>query len=75
MTGGHLLAVHAVSHATVAGDAVPEVLDVESTLETGREEATEGRDQGSEAGEHEDVQLVRSVGDRVEGMSDLWHAT
>ena len=61
---GHVLAVHTISHAAVSGNAVAEVLDIKCTLEAGREEAAERRDEGGEAGEDQEVELVRRVRDR-----------
>ena len=66
-----VLAVHAVGHATVPGDAVAEVLDVERALEAGREEPAEGRDERCEASEHEYVVLVGCIWDRRELMTGL----
>ena len=68
----YALAVHAVGHAAVAGDAVAEVLDVEGALEARGEEAAEGRDEGREAGEDEEVELVRHIGDRRDLAAQLW---
>ena len=70
--GKDALAVHAVRHASVAGDAVAEVLDVEGALEAGGEEAAEGRDEGREAGKDEEVELVRHIGDRRDLAAQLW---
>lgn len=43
-------------------DTLTEVLDVESTLESRRKEATERCDEGSEESQHEQVQLVWRIG-------------
>jgi len=40
------LAIHAICNSTMTWNGVPEVLDLEGTLETGCEETTKGRDQG-----------------------------
>ena len=50
------LAVHAVGHTTVSGNAVSEVLDVEGALEAGGKEPAERRHEGREAGEDKDVE-------------------
>lgn len=39
------LAIHTVRHASMAGDRITEILDLEGTLETRGEESTEGSDQ------------------------------
>jgi len=51
------LAVHAVSHATVSGDRVTKVLDVECALQARSEEAAEGCDERGECRHDEDVEL------------------
>ena len=51
------LAVHAIRHATVAGDRVAKVLELEGPLETGREEAAERSNQGRKSREGEGVEL------------------
>jgi hypothetical protein len=61
------LAVHAVGHAAVARNRVAKVLDLESALQTGGEEAAKGCDQRGECGENEDVELD---GHDVEGPRD-----
>jgi hypothetical protein len=43
----------------VARDGVAKVLDVEGALDAGGEEAAEGRDQGGERGQDQDVELQR----------------
>lgn len=53
------LAIHAVSDTTMAGDGLAKVLDVESTLQTGSKESTEGSDERSKGSESEDVELHR----------------
>ena len=65
------LAVHAVGHAAVARDAVPEILDVERALEARGEESAKGRDERREAGEEEDVVLVGRVRDRCDPSAEL----
>lgn len=57
------LAVHAVSHAAVAGNRITKVLDVESALETRCKEATEGSDERRKGGHHKDVELHRRDAD------------
>jgi hypothetical protein len=44
----NVLAIHSICHAAMSGNAVPKVLDVESTLETRSKKATKWCDQGSE---------------------------
>ena len=51
------LAIHAVRDAAVAGDGLAEVFDFEGPFQTRGEEAAEGRDQGREGCEDEDVEL------------------
>jgi len=43
------LAVHSIGHAPVSWNTIPEVFDVEGTLETRSKEAAKGSDQRSEA--------------------------
>lgn len=61
------LAVEAVRHATVAGDRVAKVLDLECALQTRGEEATEWCDERGEGGEDDHVKLHRHD---VEGMRE-----
>jgi hypothetical protein len=51
------LAVHAVGHAAVSRNGVAKVLDLESALKTGGEEATKGCDERGKRCENEDVEL------------------
>lgn len=51
------LTVHPVGHATVAGDGVTKVLDLEGALETGCEESAKGCDERSEGGQDDGVKL------------------
>lgn len=67
----YALAVHAVGHASVAGDTVAEVLDVEGAFETRGEEAAEGSYEGREAGHEEQMDLVWSVRDRRDVATEL----
>lgn len=53
------LAVHAIGDSTVARDRLAEVLDLESTLQTGSKESTEGSNKGGECSEAENVELDR----------------
>ena len=66
------LAIHAVRDATVTGNGLAKVFDLEGTFEAGGEEAAEGRDQGGEGCEDEDVELHRGdvEGVGVEGEED-----
>jgi hypothetical protein len=57
------LAVHTVSHTAMSGNGVTKVLDVEGTLQTRCEEATERSDQGSKGSENHDVELNRGDSD------------
>lgn len=45
-------------------DAIAKVLEIESTLEPGSKEASEGGDQGGKDGHHESMDLERGPGDR-----------
>ena len=67
----HVLAVHTIRHSAMTRDAVTEVFDVERALEAGGEEPAEGGDEGGEAGENKEVQLVGCVRDRREVITDL----
>lgn len=51
------LTVHSVRHAAVSRNRITEVLDLEATLETGCEKATEGRNEGSKRCKNKGVQL------------------
>lgn len=51
------LAVHPICHATVAGDGVAKVLDLEGALEAGCEESAKGRNERGEGGEDDGVKL------------------
>lgn len=64
------LAVHTVGHASMSGNGVTEILDLEASLESRGEETTEGGDEGGERCEDEGVQLHRSKGQRDGGI--LW---
>ena len=59
------LAIHAVRDTAVTRDGLAKVFDFEGAFEAGGEETAEGRDQGGEGREDEDVELHR--GD-VEGV-------
>lgn len=48
-----------------------EVFDVESALEAGRKEASEGSDKGSEGRHDQDMYLERSVGNVGRGVTQL----
>lgn len=67
----HLLAVHAIGHATMAGDAVAKVLDIEGALETRGEETAKGRNEGGEGSEEEDVVLVWRIRNRSDVTTKL----
>ena len=54
-----------VHDATVAGDDVAKVLDLERPFESGRKEAAEGSDDGGEEGEEEGVDEEGEEGDRL----------
>jgi hypothetical protein len=49
---GDVLAIHAVSHASVTGDTIPKVLDIKGTLESRCEEASEGCNERSKRCHH-----------------------
>lgn len=59
------LAVHAVSHATVAGNRIAKVLDVECSLESGSKETTKWSNERSKGRENQDVELHRTIKIRV----------
>ncbi len=59
------LTVHAVSDATMTGDALAKVLDLNSTLEAGREEAAKWCDKRCKHRNHQRVNLQRHVRNRV----------
>ena len=65
------LAVHTVSHTTVARNRVTKVLDVESTLQTRCEETAEGSDQRSESSEDHNVELNGGYSDGGRQMSPV----
>jgi len=60
------LAVHPIRHAAMSWNAVTKVFDVESTLETGSKEATERSNQRSKASHEQQMELIRSIRDRVD---------
>lgn len=51
------MAIHPVRHSTMARDTIAEVLDVECTLQTRCEEATERCDQTCKSRKHHYVEL------------------
>ena len=57
----YILAIHAVCHAAMARDALPEILDTEGTLEARSKESPERCNKGREACHEEQVDLVRRV--------------
>jgi hypothetical protein len=57
------LAVHTVGHTTMSRNGVTKVLDVEGTLQTRSEEATEGSNQRSKGSKDHDVELNRGDSD------------
>lgn len=57
------LAVHAVSHASVSGNGVAKVLDLEGALEARGEEAAKGSDQGRKGRDDDGVELDGLGGD------------
>lgn len=64
------LAVHAIGDAAVARNRVAKVLDLESALETGCEEAAKGGNERRKSGKNQGVELDRSKGDGELGV--LW---
>ena len=62
--GVYVLAVHAVGHAAMPGDAVAEILDIERALESRSEEAAKWCNERREACKDEKVELVGRVRDR-----------
>ena len=67
----NVLAVHSISHTTVSGNAVAEVLDIESSLETTGEEASKGCDEGGERSHNQGMNLERGIRDNGNASSDL----
>ncbi len=55
----------------MAWNAVPEVFDVKCSFETRCKEASKRSNQGCEEGKQEDVELVRRIGDCLEGVTHL----
>lgn len=62
-----VLAIHPISHTTVTGDAVPEILQVERALEPRGEESSEGRYERGKGRENEAVELIGGVRNRGNG--------
>jgi len=60
------LAVHSIGHAAMSWNAVTEIFDVESTLETRSEEATKRCYQRSKACHKQEMELIRRIRDRVD---------
>ena len=67
----YLLAIHSIGHSAVSWNAVAKVFDIESTLETRSEEATERSDQRSKARHKQEMELIRRIRDRVELSREL----
>lgn len=66
------LAVHAICHASVAGDRVAKILDVEGTFEARGEETTEWSDERCKCRHGQDVELHRCYRDCSREESILW---
>ena len=66
------LAVHTIGNTAVARNGLAEVFDLKGTFEAGGEETAEGRNEGGECCENEDVELhwgdVNGTGDLEEGL-------
>jgi len=65
------LAIHAVGDATVPGNTVPKVLDVECSLEPRCKEAAKGRHKRGKACKDEQVQLVWGVANGSDASAQL----
>jgi hypothetical protein len=65
------LAVHSIGHAAVARDTLSKVLDVQGSLESRREEPSEGSDKTREARHNKNVELIGSPRDRFDSPSAL----
>ena len=65
------LAVHSIGHAAMTRDTLSKVLDVEGSLESRGEEPSKGGDQTREASHDENVELIGSPRDRLDGPSAL----
>jgi hypothetical protein len=59
------LAVHAIRDTAVAGNAVPKIFDLESTLQARSKETAERCDQGCKRGEDKNMEVKRFEGVRV----------
>lgn len=66
-----ILAVHTVRHASMSGNAVAKVLDIECSLETRCEETSERSDKRSEEGQKDEMELIWSIRNGREGSSRL----
>lgn len=62
------LTIHSISHASVAGNRVAKVLDLECSLQSGSKETAERSNERSESCQIESVQLDRSKGDLEGGF-------
>ena len=67
----NVLAIHSISHSSVSGDAVTEILDVEGTLKSGSKKATEWSDKRRKNGHDEDVEVVGRIWERRDVSSKL----
>ncbi len=68
------LAVHSIGHTAMARDTLSKVLDIEGSLESRGEEPSEGGDQTREARHDENVELIGSPRDRLDGPSALQYS-
>lgn len=66
------LAIHAIRHATVSGNRVTEVLDLERTLQSGGKETAKWSNEGSKSREDKDVELHRCHSDSRGEVSPIW---
>lgn len=53
------LTIHAISHATMAGDTMSEILDFECTLHSTGKETTKGSNKRGKASHHNGMELYR----------------
>jgi hypothetical protein len=63
------LAIHAIGHATVSGDRVAKILDLESSLEARGEETAKGSNERCKSGKGQGMQLHRR---KREGEAGVW---
>lgn len=63
------LAIHSIRHATVSGDRVAKVFNLESALKAGGEEAAKGSNERRKGGQGQGMQLHRR---KRQGEAGVW---